>query len=123
MIGHMASDAEGAAQALAPGALVADRYCVQAILGQGGMGAVYRATDDHRNARPVLAEEVLFVGSHRAALRELPLRREIALKYPTATVAEIELEAERWADAEEGGGTLARFIRPRDLDPELGPED
>ncbi len=84
---------------------------------------VVRETDD-------VVGSLLLV-AHNPGLEELamlltpdnPLRREIALKYPTATVAEIELEAERWADAEEGGGTLARFIRPRDLDPELGPED
>jgi phosphohistidine phosphatase len=28
-----------------------------------------------------------------------------------------------WRQVREGGATLARFIRPRDLDPELGPED
>lgn len=51
------------------------------------------------------------------------LRDELALKYPTATVAEISLPVERWADVREGIGTLARFIRPRDLDPELGPDE
>lgn len=51
------------------------------------------------------------------------LRAELEVKYPTATVAEIRLPAERWADVAAGTGTLTRFIRPRDLDPELGPED
>ena len=51
-----------------------------------------------------------------------PLRGEVALKYPTATLAELRFEAERWSDVREGEGTLARFIRPRDLDPELGPD-
>lgn len=50
------------------------------------------------------------------------LRREAAEKYPTATVAEIRLPADRWCDVEEGSGRLERFIRPRDLDPTLGPE-
>jgi phosphohistidine phosphatase len=51
------------------------------------------------------------------------LRGEVEVKYPTATLAEIELPAERWADVTERTGTLTRFIRPRDLDPELGPDD
>jgi len=51
------------------------------------------------------------------------LRDSAAEKYPTATLAEIALPAERWSDVCEGAGELRRFIRPRDLDPELGPED
>jgi phosphohistidine phosphatase len=50
------------------------------------------------------------------------LRSELAAKYPTATVAEIALPIEHWSEIEAGKGTLARFIRPRDLDPDLGPE-
>jgi phosphohistidine phosphatase len=51
------------------------------------------------------------------------LRDELALKYPTATLAEIAFPVERWSDVTNGAGSLARFIRPRDLDPELGPDD
>jgi phosphohistidine phosphatase len=51
------------------------------------------------------------------------LRAEVAIKYPTATLAEISLPLERWNEVEEGVGTIARFIRPRDLDPELGPDE
>ena len=54
--------------------------------------------------------------------RDNALRRELAAKYPTATVAEIRLPIDHWRDAEAGTGELARFIRPRDLDPELGPD-
>ncbi len=52
-----------------------------------------------------------------------PLRAEAAVKYPTATFACVELAIPRWAALEEGGGRLVHFIRPRDLDPTLGPED
>jgi phosphohistidine phosphatase len=55
--------------------------------------------------------------------RGCSLRDEIAIKYPTATLAEIELPAESWRDVAPGTGRLARFIRPRDLDPELGPDE
>jgi len=77
------------------------------------------------------AERLLLIG-HNPGLEGLALlltrdegeglRRELSAKYPTATVAEIALPIEHWRDAAPGIGTLARFIRPRDLDPELGPE-
>jgi phosphohistidine phosphatase len=54
--------------------------------------------------------------------RESALRGEVAVKYPTATLAEISLPIQHWSEAREGTGTLTRLIRPRDLDPELGPE-
>ena len=79
------------------------------------------------------AVERLLVVGHNPGLEQLAIllsgsdesgrMGELELKYPTATVAEIRFEVERWADVAAGGGTLVRFIRPRDLDPELGPED
>jgi phosphohistidine phosphatase len=54
---------------------------------------------------------------------EGPLRAEIEVKYPTATLTEISLPAERWGQVGRGGGTITRFVRPRDLDPELGPDE
>jgi phosphohistidine phosphatase len=51
------------------------------------------------------------------------LREQAEIKYPTATLAEISLPVERWAEVAEVCGTLTRFIRPRDLDPELGPDE
>lgn len=76
------------------------------------------------------AERLLIVG-HNPGLEMLAmlltrgegLRSELAVKYPTATIAEIRLPVERWSDVAEGEGTLTRFIRPRDLDPELGPDE
>ena len=50
------------------------------------------------------------------------LRGEVAAKYPTAALAEIKLPVDHWRDVVLGTGRLARFIRPRDLDPELGPD-
>lgn len=50
------------------------------------------------------------------------LREEAALKYPTATLAEIAFDVERWGDLRPDRGELRQFIRPRDLDPELGPD-
>ena len=76
------------------------------------------------------AERLLLVG-HNPGLEKLALlltesgdlRAEVAIKYPTATLAEIELPTESWADVSAGIGTISRFIRPRDLDPELGPDE
>ncbi len=76
------------------------------------------------------AERLLIVG-HNPGLETLALlltgsgelRAELAIKYPTATIAVIELPVDRWQDVAGGIGTLTRFIRPRDLDPELGPDE
>jgi phosphohistidine phosphatase len=74
---------------------------------------------------------LLLVG-HNPGLEELALclsprnegglRGEVEVKYPTGTVAEIALPIQRWSDVREGIGRIERFIRPRDLDPELGPD-
>ena len=45
---------------LAPGTLLNNRYRIISILGQGGMGAVYRASDDHLHI-PVAVKENLFL--------------------------------------------------------------
>jgi phosphohistidine phosphatase len=74
-------------------------------------------------------ERLLLIG-HNPGLEELALclsrrgelRGEVEVKYPTGTVAAIELPVERWAEVREGAGQIVRFIRPRDLDPELGPD-
>jgi phosphohistidine phosphatase len=50
------------------------------------------------------------------------LRGEVEINYPPGTVAEIELPVDRWPEVKEGIGRILRFIRPRDLDPELGPD-
>ena len=52
-----------------------------------------------------------------------PLRSQVELKYPTGTLAGIDLPIGRWRDVADGSGTLVRFIRPRDLDPSLGPDE
>ena len=54
--------------------------------------------------------------------RENALFDAAAKKYPTATFAVLELAIDRWADCVPACGTLVHLARPRDLDPELGPE-
>lgn len=65
-------------------------------------------------------QEVLFALVPPTA--EDKLFDEAATKYPTATFAVFELDIDDWADLAPDCGRLVHFMRPRDLDPELGPE-
>jgi phosphohistidine phosphatase len=81
---------------------------------------------------PDACSELLLIG-HNPGLEDLlllasagdasPLRAEAERKYPTAAFATVQFPVARWAEVTEGGATIARFVRPRDLDPTLGPED
>lgn len=75
---------------------------------------------------------VLLVG-HNPGLQELVFRLvdpghenvlfvRAAEKFPTASFAVLELAIDDWRDVESGCAVLVHFARPRDLDPELGPE-
>ena len=78
---------------------------------------------------PDAADTVLMAG-HNPGLEELvlglvpggALRGDVEAKFPTASLAEIHFEVERWQDIDPGEGELLRFIRPRDLDASLGPD-
>jgi phosphohistidine phosphatase len=50
------------------------------------------------------------------------LRDSLEMKFPTASLAEMHFDVDRWSAVNEGSAKLIRFIRPRDLDPALGPE-
>jgi phosphohistidine phosphatase len=50
------------------------------------------------------------------------LRHIIEQKFPTAAYAVLELDVEQWSEVREGCARLVHLTRPRDLDPELGPE-
>lgn len=49
------------------------------------------------------------------------LRDSVEEKFPTAALATMTFDVDRWEDVKASGGTLVRFTRPRDLDPALGP--
>ena len=51
-----------------------------------------------------------------------PLRDVVELKFPTASFALLELDIEHWNELKDRCGKLVHLIRPRDLDPALGPE-
>jgi len=81
---------------------------------------------------PESARHVLLCG-HNPGLEDLALmlvpdrkedllRSELEEKFPTGTLAELQFPLEKWADIRVGSGILARFIRPRDLDPSLAPD-
>lgn len=78
------------------------------------------------------ADHVLMVG-HNPGLEDLifdlvpddgssEARGAVEVKYPTAALAELSLDIENWSDIRDSCATLERFTRPRDLDPELGPD-
>jgi phosphohistidine phosphatase len=77
---------------------------------------IVRATDDR-------CETLLLVG-HNPGMERLALllsrggalHDEIALKYPSGALTEIALPIDHWRDAAESSGTIARFLRPRDLE-------
>ena len=85
---------------------------------------------DAIEALPDTANVVLLSG-HNPGLEELvldrvsasgPLRDEVEQKYPTATLAELRFDIAHWAEASRADAELIRFVRPRDLDPSLGPD-
>ena len=77
--------------------------------------------------------EAVLVSGHNPGMQEvlfelvLPenenkLFFEAARKFPTAAFAVLELDIDDWSQLKPGVGKLVHFARPRDFDPELGPE-
>ena len=55
--------------------------------------------------------------------KENDLFREAVVKFPTAAYAVLECDIEHWSQLKRYCAELVHFARPRDLDPELGPEN
>ena len=51
-----------------------------------------------------------------------PLRDQVEEKFPTGAFAVLDAEIESWSDLADNCARLVHLTRPRDLDPELGPE-
>jgi phosphohistidine phosphatase len=68
---------------------------------------------------PGMEELVLLLANAREGEA---LRLSVEEKFPTAAFVELDFDVAHWADVAAGGGRLARFVRPRDLDAALGPE-
>lgn len=88
------------------------------------MDVVATVSDEYRH--------IMVVG-HNPGLEEMifdlvmddgasPLLDEVEEKFPTCSLATLELAIAKWADITDRCGKLVRFVRPRDLDPALGPE-
>jgi phosphohistidine phosphatase len=86
---------------------------------------VHEASDD---------QDALILAGHNSGLEDLVLllvpdskgdtaRAAVEEKFPTCALAEMEFDVDSWADLAPGTGTLLRYVRPRDLDAELGPDD
>lgn len=80
---------------------------------------------------PDTADNVIMAG-HNPGLEELilelvpddgasPLREDVEVKFPTASLAVMDLAIDHWAEVRQDTATLVSFTRPRDLDPALGP--
>lgn len=90
-----------------------------------GLLDLIHATDD--------AYDRLLIVGHNSGLEDLVLmlapdgaddglRDGVEEKFPTASAAELRFDVAHWADVDEARAELLRFVRPRDLDPALGPE-
>jgi phosphohistidine phosphatase len=78
------------------------------------------------------ADHVLMCG-HNPGLEDLilmlvpdgpdnPFRDEVEEKFPTASIAELQIDVANWGDVKTNGARFTRLVRPRDLSIELGPE-
>jgi phosphohistidine phosphatase len=105
---------EGLAESYGPLAPVYDETVYLASLDT--LLDIVRATDDSHATLLVVGHNP---GMERLALllsRGGALHDEVALKYPTGALAEIAFPVDHWRDVAESGGTLTRFLRPRDLE-------
>ena len=89
---------------------------IQAHAGEGDEEAETILISGHN---PGLQETILELVSPS---NENDLFREAVVKFPTAAFAVIECKIDHWADLKNYCGTLIHFVRPRDLDSELGPQ-
>lgn len=80
---------------------------------------------------PDSADSILMAG-HNPGFEELildlvpddgasSLREDVEVKFPTASIAVLDLPVDHWSEAKPNIANLASFTRPRDLDPALGP--
>ena len=79
------------------------------------------------------ADSALLIG-HNPGLEDLVLmlvpdrvgdllRDSVEEKFPTAALAVLTFDTGDWSAIRSSAGSLIRFVRPRDLDPALGPEN
>jgi phosphohistidine phosphatase len=77
--------------------------------------------------------EAILISGHNPGLQETILElvspshendlfREAVVKFPTAAFAVLECQIDSWADLRKYCAKIVHFTRPRDLDPDLGPQ-
>ncbi|MEM8724133.1 MAG: histidine phosphatase family protein [Pseudomonadota bacterium] len=77
--------------------------------------------------------DTVLISGHNPGLQDLlldlvspshenDLFREATVKFPTATFAVLECKIDDWSELRKYVAKLVHLARPRDLDPELGPE-
>lgn len=103
-------------QTLVEEAYLADSPTLMRLIRQHGGDADSLLLAGHNPGLQELALELVTSGN------ENELFEEVAAKYPTASFTVIELDIPAWTDCMPGCGRIVHFARPRDLDPELGPE-
>nr|WP_281501200.1 histidine phosphatase family protein [Erythrobacter sp. F6033] len=93
---------------------------------------ILEAVQEHAAGADAEPNTVLISG-HNPGLQEVlldlvspahenDLFKEASVKFPTATFAVLECNIDSWADLKNYCAKLVHFARPRDLDPDLGPE-
>jgi len=77
--------------------------------------------------------EAILISGHNPGLQDVLLElvapgkenalfKEAVVKFPTAAYAVLECDVAHWSELKRYCAELVHFTRPRDLDPELGPE-
>ena len=90
---------------------------------RGLYGASAAALMERLRRLPDGCESVLIIG-HNPGLHDLALelarpragREELAVKFPTAALATLELQIGSWRELGPGAAELTAFVRPRDLE-------
>jgi len=81
--------------------------------------------------QPDRTERLMMVG-HNPGLEDLifdlvpddpadKLRAQVEIKFPTAAFAVLEFDVDRWEEIDDRSARFVHLMRPRDIDPELGP--
>ncbi|MEO1045796.1 MAG: histidine phosphatase family protein [Pseudomonadota bacterium] len=79
------------------------------------------------------AASVLMIAGHNPGLEDLilellpddgssPMRDQVETKFPTGALAILKTDIDAWQDLGSAPAQLELLVRPRDIDPELGPE-
>lgn len=78
-------------------------------------------------------DETILIAGHNPGLQEIVLElvspsaendmfRDAVVKFPTATFAVLECNVDQWSALKKFCAKLTHFMRPRDLDSDLGPQ-